>query len=245
MIDIKDKQIIISWAASGIGRGIAIECAKLWALVFALDIDDVSLKKLKLDYEDLKIETYKVDVSDYAQVNSFFDDLIERWFSPDCLVNNAWIYLGKNIFEYNNNEIDKVIDVNIKSALFLSKIFAQYNISKKIDSSIINISSVSWEEGSSDAVYWLTKSALIGLTKSNAINFSPYVRVNAIAPWLVDTEMLKNIPEKRLDAYRKNELIDKCIEPIDVANTVIFLLSKLARNYTWAIFDINNWCYLR
>jgi 3-oxoacyl-[acyl-carrier protein] reductase len=83
------------------------------------------------------------------------------------------------------------------------------------------------------------------LTKSNALNFSPYIRVNAVAPGVVETPMMSVIPKKRLKAYHKHELIDTPIQPEDVANTVVFLLSDAAKHYTGAVFDINNGCYLR
>ena len=77
------------------------------------------------------------------------------------------------------------------------------------------------------------------------MNFTPNIRVNAIAPGLVETDMIKAIPEWRIREYRENELIKTSILPEDVANTVAFLLSDEARNYTGAIFDLNNGCYMR
>jgi 3-oxoacyl-[acyl-carrier protein] reductase len=77
------------------------------------------------------------------------------------------------------------------------------------------------------------------------MNFAPDIRVNAVAPGIVETNMIKTIPKWRVQEYRENELIKTPIFPEDVANTVAFLLSNESRNYTGSVFDLNNGCYLR
>lgn len=245
MFNLKDKKIIITGAASGIGKAIALQCIKYGAIVFAIDINGLELKNLKKEIHSKKLNTFILDVSKSEQIEKFFDSLTKNKSCANCLINNAGIYYGKTIFKYHENEINKVLDVNIKSAIFFSKIFAEFIIKHKEKGIIINISSVSGQHGSTDPIYGTSKSALFGLTKSCAINFSPNIRVNSIAPGIVNTEMMKNIPKNRLKDYRRSELIKEPIEPIDIANTAIFLLSELSKNYTGAVFDINNGCYLR
>lgn len=245
MFSLRDKGIIITGAASGIGRAIVLKCLKHEALVFAIDIDESKLKKLKEEVSSKNLKIIKADVSKPSQIKKVFSFLNKNRYEANCLINNAGIYNGKSILEYSDNEINKVIDINIKSAVHFSKLFAEHIILKNKKGIILNMTSVSGQDGSSDAIYGLSKSALIGLTKSNAINFSPYIRVNAIAPGIVNTQMQNNIPKERMKNYRKSELIKDKIEPIDVANTAIFLLSDLSKNYTGSVFDINNGCYLR
>ena len=110
---------------------------------------------------------------------------------------------------------------------------------------IVNMSSVSGIEGSSDAIYGLSKAAILGLTKSCAMNFSPYIRVNAVAPTMVNTPMMGVIPDWRKEEYLSHELIHTPVMPEDVADTVVFLLSDKSKHYTGATFDINNGGYLR
>ena len=107
------------------------------------------------------------------------------------------------------------------------------------------MSSVSGMEGSSDAIYGLSKAAILGLTKSCAMNFSPYIRVNAVAPTMVNTPMMGTIPDWRKEEYLSHQLINTPVLPKDVADTVVFLLSDKAKHYTGATFDINNGGYLR
>jgi 3-oxoacyl-[acyl-carrier protein] reductase len=246
MISFKNKNIIVTGAASGIGKAITLECVKNGAIVFALDINKSGLAELQSECEKGKIRTFNVDVSDSKKISKIFETFKKDNINIDCLVNNAGIYLGKSVFDYSDKEIDKVIAVNVKSAIFLSREFAKRKIENKEYGSIINIASISGEEGSSDAIYGMSKAALIGLTKSNAMNFSPYIRVNAIAPGIVgDTPLGKSIPKKRKQAYKEHELIHDPIKAEDVANTALFLLSDAAKHYTGATFDINNGYYLR
>jgi 3-oxoacyl-[acyl-carrier protein] reductase len=245
MINLENKKIIITGAASGIGRAIVLACVRRGATVFALDINQTALADMQAQFSGGEVKTFTVDVSDAKQISQIFDTFQKDNISFDGLVNNAGVYLGKSLLDYNDEEINRVIAINIKSAIFLSKEFAQRKMSNKEYGSIINMSSVSGEEGSSDAIYGLSKAALIGLTKSNAMNFSPYIRVNAIAPGIVETAMTKNIPKQRLQSYKEHELIKDPIKPEDVANTAVFLLSDIAKNYTGVVFDINNGCYLR
>lgn len=242
---LKDKNIIITGAASGIGKAIVEKCINNLAVIHAMDIDKAGLENLKYQLNTDRLIIYHVDVSKPCEIENTFKKIIQYSINLYGLVNNAGIYLGKSIFEYSENEIDKVLSVNIKSAVVLSKIFAENMFTHKNSGVIINISSVAGQEGSSDAIYGLSKAALLGLTKSNALNFSPFIRVNAIAPGLTETPMLEKISNERKNDYRENELIKKSIKPEDIANTVSFLLSDLAKHYTGAVFDLNNGCYIR
>jgi len=245
MLELSNKTIIVTGAGAGIGKAITLKCLEYGAKVIACDINGESLKSLENGIHSDKLQSYIVDVSDYLQVEILLKKLFSEQSDINCLVNNAGIYLGKNIVEYTSVMIDKVINIDIKGAVFFSKFFGEFKLEQKENGIIVNISSVAGLEGSSDAIYGLSKSALIGLTKSCALSFSPFVRVNAVAPTLVDTDLIDNVPKWRADEYREKELIKKSVKPDDVANTVIFLLSELSTHYTGAIFDINNGCYLR
>ncbi|MMZ59584.1 3-oxoacyl-[acyl-carrier-protein] reductase FabG [compost metagenome] len=153
--------------------------------------------------------------------------------------------MGKNILDYKEDEIDKVLDINVKGYVYLSQLFGDFMVRRKNSGVILNMSSVSGIEGSSDAIYGLTKAGILGLTKSCAMNFSPYIRVNAVAPTIVETSMMDNIPKWRIEEYTNHQLIKQPLLPEDVAHTVTFLLSEKSKHYTGATFDINNGCYLR
>lgn len=239
------KTILITGAANGIGQVLTKRCLDEGYRVVGCDIDKKGLESLKAMSETDALSIFYVDVSNHEQVTFLFDDLKKHGLQPTCLVNNAGIYLGRNLLDYSLEEIQRVINVNCIGAIFFSQLFAKSIFFNQINGIIVNISSVAGEEGSSDAVYGLSKAALLGLTKSCAMNFAPFIRVNAIAPGLVTTDLIKQVPPARMEEYRLIELLKEPILPDDVADTLIFLISDKSRHYTGAIFDLNNGCYRR
>jgi 3-oxoacyl-[acyl-carrier protein] reductase len=239
------SSVIITGGAQGIGLAVVERCLRDGYNVIACDIDEKALDRLRAAHSRENISTFSVDVSDYAQADALFRELEAKGEYPSCLVNNAGIYLGKDILEYSPEEIDRVIATNILGSVYFSQMFGKALRTRSMQGSIVNISSVAGEEGGSDAIYSLTKAALIGLTKSCAMNFAPHIRVNAIAPTLVNTDLIRRVPQSRVDDYRKNELLKDPILPEDVANTVAFLLGDQSRHYTGAVLDLNNGVYRR
>ncbi len=237
---LKDKTVLVTGAAHGIGRAIVECCLREGARILAVDIDAKGLTALQVK-DPSQIAIKELDVADSRSVAALFSE-IEL---PDALVNNAGIYLGKNILEYSDELLDRVIDVNLKGAFNFSKHFGKLVLDHKKQGVIVNISSLAGQEGSSDAAYGMSKAAIIGLTKSTAMNFAPRIRVNAVAPTLVETSMAAQVPAWRKEEYQKGALIKQILQPMDVAETVVFLLSNRASHYTGAMFDINNGNYFR
>lgn len=239
---LNNKSVIVTGAAKGIGRAIVESCLAAGAEVWAIDCNKEALQELNqnLDIEALKTEV--LDITDEAAVK----ELMSHVFSSNDiwgLVNNAGIYKGKKLANYTVEEMRLVLEVNVMGAMLLSQQFAQHK--KNRAGVIVNLSSVSGQDHSSDTVYGVSKAALLGLTKSCAVDFSPYLRVNAVCPGVVLTDMMKDIPTEKLAEYRKNELLDEVVTAEDVANTVEFLLSNAGAHYTGATFDLNNGGYRR
>ncbi|MCA1293136.1 SDR family oxidoreductase [Paenibacillus sp. alder61] len=245
---LKHKKVIVTGAASGIGKEIVKQCLQEGAVVLACDINESSLQHLKEAVDEHarnRLYTHQLDVSKYEEVARFFAYVEEEHSDVDSLVNNAGIYLAKSILDYQEHEIDKVLDINVKGYIYFSQRFGKKMIQSQRKGAIVNMSSVSGMEGSSDAIYGLSKAAILGLTKSCAMNFAPYLRVNAVAPTMVSTPMMETIPDWRKKEYLSHQLIDTPVLPEDVADTVVFLLSDKSKHYTGATFDINNGGYLR
>ncbi|MFC7686340.1 SDR family NAD(P)-dependent oxidoreductase [Ureibacillus sp. GCM10028918] len=243
---LKNRKVIITGAASGIGKEIVKQCLHEGASVIACDINENALNELKRSMDDHQVlHTYQLDVCKYEEVVKFFGYVETAHSDVDSLVNNAGIYLAKNILDYEAEEIDRVLDINVKGFIYFSQMFGKKLLQSQRKGVIVNMSSVSGIEGSSDAIYGSSKAAILGLTKSSAMNFSPYIRVNAVAPTMVNTPMMNAIPDWRKEEYLNHQLIDTPVMPEDVADTVIFLLSDKSKHYTGATFDINNGGYLR
>lgn len=235
------NKAIITGAANGIGKAIAVKLYSEKNTVLACDIDETGLQELNNNYPGM--HTFCLDITNHAAVVSFFNESLAQ--NANWLVNNAGVYPGRNIFNYTPEEIVQLVQVNNIGAVYCTQQFAKPLLERKQNGAIVNISSVSGEHGSSDAIYGMTKAALLGLTKSTAINCAPFIRVNAVAPGLVATHTLDRIPKERYNELRRNELLPHPIQPEDVAETVYFLLSDKARNITGAVLDVNNGQYLR
>ncbi|WNS44423.1 SDR family oxidoreductase [Paenibacillus sp. MMS20-IR301] len=242
---LKGMKIIVTGAASGIGKAIVIRCLQEGAEVIACDLNSPLLEELKTATASDKLSSCRLDVGSYTEVEHFFTYIQQEHADVAGLVNNAGIYLGRGLLEYTSEDIDRVLDINIKGYVYFSQGFGRLLLDQKRQGVIVNMSSVSGQEGSSDAVYGLTKAAVLGLTKSCAMNFAPYIRVNAVAPTMTNTPMMGHIPEWRQQEYLEHQLTPEPLLAEDIAETAVFLLSSRARAYTGATFDINNGCYLR
>ena len=243
------KSIIVTGAAGGIGRAVVGRLAKEGFSVLACDRDSAGLEKavqaIQAEYPKSKVESAVFDVTDTAAVLRFGESLGKR--APDLcgLVNNAGIYLGRDLFQYKLEEMERVMAVNLFSAVQLSQIVGKILVGEKRKGVIINMSSISAFEGSSDALYGVTKSGLIGLTRSCAITFAPFVRVNAVAPGIVDTPLIEAIPKWRIEEFEKSERLKGRISPEAVASAVWFLVSDESRHTTGSVIDLNNGGYFR
>lgn len=245
MFDLKNRKIIVTGAASGIGKAITKKCIYFGAEVLALDINKEKLNLLKEETDKSKLKIFLVDISNKDNIKSFFYKLKEENLSFDGLVNNAGIYFGTNFFDYNDIDLNKTFSVNLIAPIYFSKFFAQEKFNQNEKGTIVNISSVSGQAGTSEVVYGATKGGIIGLTKSSAIKFSPLVRVNSVAPGLTETTLKKNLPEDRINLHKEKSLIKEDILPEDIANAVIFLLSDQSKHCTGMTLDVNNGYYLR
>lgn len=230
------QPIIVTGAGKGLGKSIAAKLIGDGYPIIAVDRNDTLLAALKTEYPGM-IETHALDVSAYDEVERLFQVMKNRSFTG--LVNNAGIYKGKNIVNYLFEDVEQVVNVNLKGAIYFSRFFGELMTRTKQEGVIVNLSSSS-VYGGGDPVYSSTKAGLIGLTKSCAKVFSPYLRVNAVAPGIVNTDILNQVPDEIVKWYRATELVKRPLEPVDVANTVSFLFSEGGRNYSGAVFDLNN-----
>ncbi|ALS37763.1 3-oxoacyl-[acyl-carrier protein] reductase [Enterococcus rotai] len=235
------KKIIVTGAGGGLGKAICERSVNEGLGVIAVDINAASLKEI----EQLpNCQTSILDISHYNDTQQFFNQLKD---DPTIigLVNNAGIYKGESLLDYNEAMMDTVLNVNIKGPTICSKFFIENLQLNNQKGKIINISSISGQEGSSDALYGLSKAAIIGLTKSLALRFFETVLVNTVAPTMIETKMMEKIPTWRKEEYYAHHLIKEAVSANDVANTVNFLLSDESNHYTGATFDLNNGGYLR
>ena len=230
------KVVLITGGAKGIGKAIALELAKQG---YAIVINYLTSKEDALALQKKIIEEYKVDclaiqgdVSKEAEVDAMVSEIEEKLGGVDILVNNAAVALS-NLFQFKNaDEFRKTLDINVVGAYICSNRVYRHMMDQKFGR-IINISSTNGINTYYPMCfdYDASKAALISLTHNLAIQFSPYVNVNAIAPGFIGTEKeLEGYDEEFLKQEQDKIFVKRYGEPEEVAYLVKFLISDEA-NY--------------
>jgi 3-oxoacyl-[acyl-carrier protein] reductase len=243
-----EKKAIVTGASRGIGAAIA--------LAFAREGADVLINYVSRD-KDAQ-ETYaaiqafgrspllfKGDVSDSSQVKAMVEMALAKWGRIDILVNNAGITHVATPFETTEEDWDRVMRVNLKSAFLCSKAVLEPMV-KQGGGRIINISSVVGKSGGiAGLTYATSKAGMIGLTKSLATHLAPHnILVNAIAPALIDTEMLRWRTEEQWKETIASIPLKRLGDPMDMAEAAIFLASNGGNFITGATIDVNGGLYM-
>lgn len=223
------KVAIITGASRGIGREIAKQLAINGNTVIAnynkSELDAISLKK-ELEKEGKTIEIFKADVSKREEGKALVNFAIEKYGKIDILINNAGIDEFKIFTEETDEDWNRIINTNLYSAFMMSQEVLKNMINNK-NGCIINISSIWGEIGSScEVIYSISKAGMDGLTKSLAKEVGPSnIRVNSIAPGIIDTDMNKNLSENDKNAIKNSIPLEKIGLPEDIAKCVNWLIN--------------------
>ncbi len=232
---LKNKIAIVTGANNGIGQAITNLFLENGAKVIGLDITDgVS------DNDDLKL--LKVDVSSTSDCEKVYEEIKSIFDHIDILVNCAGITRDAMTRKMSEEQFDQVIAVNLKGVWNLTRLVGP-DMQQNQTGSIINISSVVGVFGNiGQANYAATKAGVIGMTKSWAKEFAlkgGNVRVNAVAPGYTMTNMMKTVPENLLEKFRGQTMLGRLAEPIEIANSVLFLASDLSSYITGEVINVN------
>ena len=235
------KVVVVTGAAQGIGRQIALHFAKSKAKVVVLDVVEETLKEAQKELSSYsECSYYVVDVADSKQVGEALNKVIDNSSKIDILINNAGITRDNLVLRLSESDWDKVIAVNLKGAFLCSKLCAKY-IVKQRQGKIINISSIIGIIGNpGQANYSASKAGLIGLTKSFAKELgSRNICVNAIAPGYIQTKMTNTLPEEVKEEMLKRIPLNRFGTPDDVAMAVLFLASDKADYITGQVLIVD------
>jgi 3-oxoacyl-[acyl-carrier protein] reductase len=239
---LKGKTVIVTGAAAGIGRATAEAFATEGCRVAAWDVNDTRKDEVLEAISAAGGEGYfqTVDVADSTSVDAAVADLVEHWGSPYGLVNNAGIVRDSQLVKYKNGEVvarmtdeawDAVINVNLKGVFNVTRAVVPHLIEGG-GGVVLNASSVACLNGNfGQTNYVSTKAGVIGMSKTLARELGRYgIRVNAVAPGFVKTEILAAMPEKVLDAMVKRTPMGRIGDPADIADAYVWLASDRA---TW------------
>jgi len=188
------------------------------------------------------IKYFSLDVENPESIKEAFAKAYAHFERVDSLVNNVGCFGESGLMNYTPEIMDMVYRVNERGTYLCTQVIL--NWLKK--GSIVNVSSTAGQVGSSDPVYGAAKAAVAGFTKGMAKALAPDVRVNCVAPGVVDTEMLRRYyDEEKMEKRRKEILLKEIAKAEDIASGIYFLASDEAKHITGACLDINGGYVLR
>lgn len=235
------KVILVTGASRGIGRAIAKDLALGGNVVIAnyKSSDDraESLRNEVIE-QGKEIEIYKADVSKRDEVQRMVDYIIGKYGKIDVLINNAGISFVKMFTDVTDDDWNYVVNNNLYSVFCVSQAVAK-NMINEFKGCIINISSIFGIIGAScESIYSVTKAGIDGLTKSLAKEFAySNIRVNSIAPGLIDTEMNNDLSEDDIKGVEEEIPLKRMGKPEEIVGTVKMLIEN--EYITGQVIEIN------
>ncbi|MGB3905280.1 MAG: 3-oxoacyl-ACP reductase FabG [Anaerolineae bacterium] len=238
---LNEKVAIVTGAGQGIGRGIALKLAEKGAHVVASDINRQTAQQTAREVEvyGRRALAVKVDVSQRSNVEHLVATTLAEFGKIDILINNAGIARSATLLKLTDEAWDEVLDVNLKGIFYTTQAVATHMIDAQYGR-IVNISSIYGRTGTiGDSNYVASKAGIIGFTKSVARELARhFINVNAILPGVVDTPLLRRIPDKYLQPMIKEIPLRRVGTPEDIGNVAAFLASDEASYITGATIEV-------
>lgn len=241
---LKDKVAIITGGSRGIGFATAERFLEEGAVVIITasrpDSAQKGADRLKERHPAATVEAISPDLSSLAAVRSAFKDIVSRYGRIDILVNNAGVSESTPFTEYTEEAFDKVMDLNVKGVFNATKAASEFMISQGSGVVLSTSSMVSIYGQPSGIAYPASKFAVNGLTVSLARELGPKgIRVNAVAPGITETDMMKAVPKEILDPMIHQIPLRRLGQPEDIANAFVFLASDEASYITGVVLSVD------
>lgn len=241
---LKDKVAIVTGGSRGIGLATVEAFLKEGAAVVLCasrkETADAALEHLRGEYPDAKVEGIWPKLSSYDEVKAAFDKVIDTYGRIDILVNNAGMSESTPFAKYTEETFEKVMDLNVKSVYNCTKAVVD-QMKEQGSGVILNTSSmVSIYGQPAGMAYPTSKFAVNGMTLSLARELGPQgIRVNAVAPGITYTDMMKAVPKEVIDPMIAQIPLRRIGQPEDIANAFVFLASDLASYITGVVLSVD------
>jgi len=232
-MNFEGKVALVTGSSRGIGKATIIDFARKNCNVV---INYNNSEKEALELKEYIEKNYnvtalviKADVSNEEEVKNMFDKILSEFGHIDIVVNNAGIAIDTLFEDKTVENFRRTLDVNLIGTFLVSKYAGEYMLKNKYGK-IINVSSTN----GIDTVYPMSldydasKAGIISLTKNLALQYAPYINVNAVAPGWVNTEMNKELDEEFINEENKNIILNRFAEPEEIAHVITFLASDEA-----------------
>ncbi|MGD0097571.1 MAG: 3-oxoacyl-[acyl-carrier-protein] reductase [Terracidiphilus sp.] len=247
MADTQRRVALVTGAAQGIGRAIALELARTGATLALADINEAKLAQVAAEVEALGVTaaSFKLDVSNQESIEAGAKAVLDRFGKVEVLVNNAGITRDSLMMSMKRSDWDLVIAINLTGPFLLTQALLRQMIKNRWGR-IVNMASVVGRAGQGGQVnYAASKAGLIGLTKSLAREVaSRGITVNAVAPGYIETPMTAVLDEKVTAAMLANIPLARRGTDLDVAQAVAFLASDSASYITGHVLDVNGGMFM-
>lgn len=222
------KTVIVTGGSRGIGSSIVVELAKNhYNVVLNYNNSEEKAKKIQKDLKEqgINIEIFKANVSKREDVKKLVNFTIEKYNNIDILINNAGIDQIKPFMDITNDDWDKIIQTNLNSVFYCSQEVLKNMIHNK-NGCIINISSIWGITGAScEVAYSTSKAGIDGMTKALAKEMGlSNIRINSIAPGIVDTDMNKDLSLEELQELKSEIPLGRIAKPNEIVKSVKWLI---------------------
>lgn len=238
-----DKKVAI---VTGGTRGIGLEIVRVFkennaeVILFGSKEESVNNAINLLKDEGIKVDGYYPNLNNYSEIENTLQEIINKYGHIDILVNNAGISAKESIENTTSEDFAKIIDLNVQAVFNMTKAVVPYMKDNK-SGVILNTSSMVSIYGQPSGVgYPASKFAVNGITKSLSRELAPFnIRVNAVAPGIIKTDMVALLPEEVIAPLIKSIPLGRIGKPRDIANAFLFLASDLASYITGEVLSVD------
>jgi NAD(P)-dependent dehydrogenase (short-subunit alcohol dehydrogenase family) len=243
LFDLTEKTAVVIGGASGIGEALVLGCARQGARVVCLDVNEEAARRVAAQARDegCRCEAGAVDIRDGAAVERAFDEVNVK-YGVDIAICTPSINVRKPILKYTDEELSRVLDVNIKGNFNVLRAAGRVMTARRKGSIILFSSIRSQVVEPGQAAYAATKAGIVQLAKTAAAEFGPLgVRVNAIGPGVIETPLTAPIKANRAwyDAYAAKSVFNRWGRPEELVGAAVFLASDAASYVTGSVVFVD------